>query len=516
MDPSCLTTSQFITFTSTSEKNVIGKDTDEFTLKGALDVSEIHYRNMVALQPLSVSVTNLFYNITYDNNILIVVEQQTIAPTNVNIIAIGALGSPVENELSVGQFRILEFPVGHYTGSSLVRTLNDLLNYEDTTSGNNQIFTYSTTTGRITYKHNQILKSRIAFTFTRTLKSNNGDKEWTSTIWDTLGLDSKNSVWTPLQLSYTNTEKTAWVDSNFAPIPYDISYGLTTSANKSELQINGPLPVGHGTETLNGIKAIYVIDHKAKVNNYVNYPTGSLFRVTGATYQPDGEVSWISDLNSSDVIGFTWKILAYTQHFKDEFTPNVTTRLLTFYVRDNEGKPFPTKVRGVTSTIHITEFEILASPVGLPVVYEKKEDKFVIDETVNAATYFPLPINLIGPETIFISISGVHAHHLCLSNAGTKIGIKRKSIEPISGGYELERQRKDDVHKWLSIPVNAAFGEVISRTFDDAWANSIQFFNRVAIDQEWTIKLYDHQMNLLHLAPNQNLTLCFKKYDSVL
>jgi hypothetical protein len=166
--------------------------------------------------------------------------------------------------------------------------------------------------------------------------------------------------------------------------------------------------------------------------------------------------------------------------------------------------------------VRITGVKFYTGDLFFPVDYTQINNAVIDEKSTANMCFSPLPVNLIGPETVFISITGVHANHLSISNCGTKIGMKRKSIEPLPGGYEIERQRKDDTHKWLSVPVNAAYGEVISRTFDDTWANSIQFFNRVPIDQEWIIKLYDHQMNLMHLAPNQNVTLCFKKYDSVL
>jgi hypothetical protein len=526
MDPSCLTTSQYVNFTSTGENVELGDENDEFTLRGKLDTKEIMYRNMVALQPISVSMTNLFYNVTADNNTLIVAEKQPISASN-------GPGNMANAWTAHGYtIRILEFPVGHYTGVSIARTLNDLLGYTYIPPGlssTTQIFQYSSTTGRLyldKYKFGTLdMSTQITFSFVYYLPANDGQRSWVSTIWDTLGLDSITmdenirkilatnapitenpasfNFFTHTSPSFTKT-KVVWPEPKLTLIPFETYYGGKGTTNPSLLTITYPTLL----ENTSYFK-LTVTDISANLGTKIeNIRVGDYFQIT------DAEL-WSASTGlvrtCSEAIGYKWKIVAYDDYEYKLSVALPTTRTIQFVLHPTD-TPFYTPV--APNFVVLKKFDIYRGQIEFPVKFESFSN-YIVDDEVTAATkiYAPQTVDLIGPECVFISISGVHANHLCISNVATKVGVKRKSIDP---GTMDERLRKDDVHKWLSIPVNSAYGEVIHRTFDDTWANSLQFFNRVPIDQMWEIKLYDHQMNLLRLTPNQTLTLCFKKFDSVL
>lgn len=544
MDPSCLTTSQYITFSSTSDNVKIGKDDDEFTLSGSLDTSEIMYRNMVAMQPNSVSITNLFYNVTTDNNILIVAEKKPFTSTN------GTTAPNIKTWSSNAyKIRILEFPIGSYTGIGLVRTLNDLLDYTYnvgiTTS--KEIFGFSSTTRRIFLDKSKFptdMSTHITFSFVYYLPANNGNKAWSSTIWDTLGFDSASidekintliSTGAPITENpatlnfFTMTPDqskttTTWIDTNLTLIPFSFWYfnghsGFTLP-NMSSLTITVASVI---TETFVKLTLTDVFSNKN--SNIEEIRVGDYLRITKAFWKKFSDINYSFEITTptavsggplQTVIGYSWKIAAFDD-FQYEASAGLAfgTRELQFILHKND-----TELVLVSGDfyIQVTEFEIYRGKIEFPVKFEITKDQYLIDEDafVSTRVFAPQPVNLLGPECVFISISGVHSNHLSISNVSTYVGVKRKSFEPVENGYDNNRKRKDDIHKWLTIPVNAAYGEIIHRTFDDTWANSLQFFNRVPIDQTWVIKMYDHQMNLLHLAPNQTLSLAFKKFDSVL
>jgi hypothetical protein len=326
-----------VTFSSTSEKIVLGKDNDEFTLKGKLDTSEIHYRHMVALQPISVSITNLFYNVTFDNNLLIVAEKRVIHPFNTQNLT--------EPSQTIAHMRLLEFPVGHYTGNSLVRTLNDLLNYEDSSS-NNQIFSYSTTTGCISFNSTTTLKNNVTFSFLHSLQSKpsmtqivnlDDNTSWTSTIWDTLGLDSRNhTTFNPFLSPDRTPIVQTWTPPKIEEIPHNSPLGFY-HPQKSGLIENftfiGPLAViDVSGKTIADVEVLYINDSHATPNTQLQIVVGSYLKVTNANYVP--EDTWIGSEKVEDdptVLGYTWQILAYSQHFDAVATQNVTTRKMAFY-----------------------------------------------------------------------------------------------------------------------------------------------------------------------------------------
>lgn len=530
MDPSCLTTSQYVNFTSTGDNVEFGEENDEFTLRGKLDTSEIMYRNMVALQPVSVSLTNLFYNVTADNNVLIVAEKNPFAASN------GTVGHFNPWDAHGYKIRILEFPLGHYTGVSIARTLNDLLGYTYYPVGGvpvSQIFQYSSTSGRLYFDKSKLgtldMTTQITFSFVYYLPANDGQKAWVSTIWDTLGLDSVtmdehirkilagNTPITenPASFNFFNStgpsitkEKTTWTEPTLTLIHFEDYYTGKGTTNRSTLSITSP-----STVASTSYKEITVTDVAAIQGTKIDkIRVGDYFQITKAELWGMSGGSFAKVRDCTEVIGYKWKIVAFDDYeYKESVAQQYSTRKIQFILHpSNETYYSPT----APNYIILKEFDIYRGQIEFPVSFERFSNYLVDDENTPATKiYAPQTVNLIGPENVFISISGVHANHLCISNGSTKVGVKRKSVDPST--YD-ERQRKDDVHKWLSIPVNAAYGEVIHRTFDDTWANSLQFFNRVPIDQTWVIKLYDHEMNLLRLTPNQHLTLCFKKFDSIL
>ena len=546
MDPSCLTTSQYITFSSTSDNVKIGKDDDEFTLSGSLDTSEIMYRNMVAMQPNSVSITNLFYNVTTDNNILIVAEKKPFTSTNGDPPPSTGTPPPTNTWSSNAyKIRILEFPIGSYTGIGLVKTLNDLLDYTYYvgTTPSKEIFGFSSTTRRIYRDKSKFptdMSTQITFSFVYYLPANNGNKAWSSTIWDTLGFDSASideKINTLISTSAPITEnpatlnfftmtpdqsktKTTWIDNNLTLIPFTTWYKGKHFA--IDLPNMSALPIIYqGTSSF--VK-LMLTDVEAVNNTQIDsIRVGDYFKITKAVVKNLLTLISTPILDSTsypyeDVIGHTWKIAAFDDFlYKLSVGEPFSTRKLQFILHKND-----TELTWISPNeqdyIIVTEFEIYRGKIEFPVDFEITKEQYLIDEDafVSTKVFAPQPVNLLGPECVFISISGVHSNHLSISNVSTYVGVKRKSFEPVENGYDNNRKRKDDIHKWLTIPVNAAYGEIIHRTFDDTWANSLQFFNRVPIDQTWVIKMYDHQMNLLHLAPNQTLSLAFKKFDSVL
>lgn len=597
MDPTCLTSAQFVHFSSNAQVEDVSigqrENGDDYTFSSKLDTSELHYLNMVAISPSVVTITNLFNNVTSDNNILIVREKYTYDAASITTGGNYALSPPTttsgtqirpNQKLTSVKSRILQIPEGRYTADLLATTLNKLLNYFPAapTAAPGQtipavqisyyplsVFKVDQASGRLCTDLkvlNQIgsLTAGKSFEFLYEIKNDDGS-HWLSTAWDLLGFDSSDTLerlainpnytlsfynyptyysiisqsWDLLQ-NKTMTLIPQWIPEiadqamqpQFAPrndwLQRFPVYSITVSSfdddsvfmdsQNAYLNVTWYLqiPSGYGNIGIlpgdymqlfkpNQVEAYPLLQVINVYRTLITTPPGSFTIPKTNTTISNGTITKISfivktvNLNNVDAqkmlyVNSLYSFYANFYHMGDIDSDSV------FYKKQNQLQ---------NSIVLPIQME---TPINFDGVTDVSQPLSPPSDTMPQVVYASKPMDLMGPECIYVAIEGISAAGLSISNSKTY----QPSSAPSNAAWKGKQDvKKNDASRWLTIPVNANYGEIITHTFDNPHANAIQFYNFAPIDKLWTIRLYDDRHRLLYMTPNMNITLSFKKYDSV-
>ena len=129
--------------------------------------------------------------------------------------------------------------------------------------------------------------------------------------------------------------------------------------------------------------------------------------------------------------------------------------------------------------------------------------KDLTDKTSSAVRKNGMPVDARGPRCLYLSINGVSRGGFSITNFG---GTDRNS--------HTESNEMADSHIMLSIPVNAPYGGVITKTFDDVYANGMNRGLARELQGRLNITMYDERMNVLQLDEQSTMNLTLKKYGN--
>ena len=129
--------------------------------------------------------------------------------------------------------------------------------------------------------------------------------------------------------------------------------------------------------------------------------------------------------------------------------------------------------------------------------------KDLMDKTTSVARKNTMPVDARGPRSLYISLNGISRGGFSITNFG---GNDRHS--------HTESNEMADSHILLNVPVNAPYGGVITKTFDDVYANGMNSGLTRELQGRLNVTIYDERMNILQLNGQSIFNLTLKKFGN--
>tara|TARA_R110002153_G_scaffold168648_1_gene321420 strand:- start:643 stop:1380 length:738 start_codon:yes stop_codon:yes gene_type:complete len=187
--------------------------------------------------------------------------------------------------------------------------------------------------------------------------------------------------------------------------------------------------------------------------------------------------------------------LGYSGNFHDISCSDEYARYVSEWVSSGYLTVDPS---GLMYSPGLTEHSI---PRSIPSHVRESYFRFLDPDTLLAYKN-DMPIDARGIRTLYLSLNGVSRGGFSITNFNGTVDGSEGLTESV------------DEHVFLNVPVNAPYGGVIQKTYDDVYANALNQGLTRELQSHLKLSIYDERMNLLNLDRQTVLNLTLKKYGN--